>query len=51
MAINISDVSIRQTNRGYWAVFIKGEFYCSADSYSEAVEEVLKLCERRGTVV
>ena len=25
--------------RGHWAVYLDGEFYCSADSYTEAVEE------------
>lgn len=25
--------------RGHWEVYLDGEFYCSADSYTEAVEE------------
>ena len=26
-------------NRGHWEVYINGKFYCSADSFSEAVKE------------
>ena len=25
--------------RGHWEVYLDGEFYCSTDSYIEAVEE------------
>lgn len=26
-------------NRGHWEVYIDGKFYCSADSFNEAVKE------------
>ena len=29
-------------NRGYWEVHINGKFYCSADTFSEAVMEYKK---------
>ena len=38
MENNIPEVKIIQV-RGYWEVYRDGEFYCSADSYTEAVEE------------
>ena len=25
--------------RGHWEVYIDGKFYCSADSYAEAIDE------------
>lgn len=39
MAIDIHEVRIAQV-RGYWEVHINGEFFCSADTYSEAVNEL-----------
>jgi hypothetical protein len=39
MAIDIHEISIKQV-RGYWEVHINGRFFCSADSYTEAVNEV-----------
>lgn len=38
METDISEVKIAQI-RGHWEVYLDGEFYCSADSYTEAVEE------------
>ena len=38
METDISEVKIKQV-RGHWEVYLDGEFYCSADSYTEAVEE------------
>lgn len=32
------DVKIEQV-KGHWEVYLDGEFYCSADSYTEAVNE------------
>ena len=26
-------------NQGHWEVYIDGKFYCSADSFNEAVKE------------
>lgn len=39
MPSGINEVKIEQT-RGYWEVYINGEFFCSADSYIEAVNEL-----------
>lgn len=39
MAIGVHDVEIKQV-RGYWEVHINGEFFCSVDSYVEAVNEL-----------
>lgn len=41
----IVDVQFKNT-RGHWEVFIYGEFFCSADSYTEAVNELHELAER-----
>lgn len=38
MENNIPEVKIIQV-RGHWEVYLDGEFYCSADSYTEAFEE------------
>ena len=38
METDISEVKITQV-RGHWEVYLDGEFYCSADSYTEVVEE------------
>lgn len=34
-----ADVQIKQT-RGHWEVYVNGEFFCTADSYIEADNEV-----------
>lgn len=39
MATGVHDVQIKQV-RGYWEVYVNGEFLCSADSYVEAVNEL-----------
>lgn len=39
MASNVHDVQIKQ-NRGHWEVYVNGEFFCSTDSYVEAVNEL-----------
>lgn len=38
----IHEIEIKQTF-GYWTVMINGEFFCSADTYMEAVEEIEKV--------
>ena len=39
MADKINEIKIEQT-RGHWEVYINGQFFCSTDSYSEAVNEL-----------
>ena len=39
MGIGVNEIQIHQV-RGYWEVRINGEFFCTADSYSEAVNEL-----------
>lgn len=41
MSPGICEVQIKQV-RGHWEVHINGEFFCSADSYAEAVKELNK---------
>ena len=36
------DVEIKQSH-GHWEVYINGEFYCSADNYTEAGDELMSL--------
>lgn len=43
MGVGINEVDIKKTDRGYWVVYINGDFYCTADSYMEAVKEVEKV--------
>ena len=38
MSVDVYEVKIRQV-RGHWVVYINGDFFCSADSYGEAVKE------------
>ena len=38
METDASKIKITQV-RGHWEVYLDGEFYSSADSYTEAVEE------------
>lgn len=39
MPIGVREVRIMQV-AGHWEVHINGEFFCSADSYTEAVREL-----------
>lgn len=39
MAKYIHEVKIKQV-RGHWEVYVNGEFFCSTDSYVEAVNEL-----------
>lgn len=39
MADGIHEIKIAPMN-GHWEVHINGEFFCSADSYNEAVQEL-----------
>lgn len=34
-----TDIQIKQT-RGYFEVYVNGDFFCTADNYLEAVKEV-----------
>lgn len=36
---SIDEVQIKQT-RGYFEVYVNGEFFCSTDSYIEVVNEL-----------
>ena len=33
-------------NAGHYDVYLEGAFYCSADTYSEAIDEVEKCLEK-----
>lgn len=39
MAHDISEVQIKQI-RGHFEVYVNGAFFCSTDSYTEAVNEL-----------
>lgn len=39
MGSDIQEIQIIQT-RGHWEVYINNKFFCSADSYAEAVDEI-----------
>lgn len=39
MPVDIYDVKIKQV-RGHWVVYVNGKFFCTADSYIEAVNEL-----------
>lgn len=39
MAIDIYEIQIKQV-MDHWQVYINGEFFCSADTYNEAVKEI-----------
>lgn len=43
----IDEVQIKQT-RGHFEVYVNGEFFCSTDSYIEAIEAVNELYEAYG---
>ena len=38
METDAPKIKITQVS-GHWEVYLDGEFYCSADSYTEVVEE------------
>ena len=42
MGADIHEISIKQV-RGYWIVHVNGNFFCTADSYSEAIKEIRKV--------
>ena len=42
METYIPEVKITQV-RGHWEIYLDGEFYCSTDSYIEAVEEAANI--------
>lgn len=42
MPKDIHEIKIEQT-MGHWEVHINGEFFCSADSYAEAVNELWEM--------
>lgn len=35
-------IKVKQV-RGHWEVYLDGEFYCSTDSYTEAVNEAAEI--------
>lgn len=39
MPSKTNEVKIIQT-RGHWEVYVDGKFYCSTDSYTEAINEL-----------
>ena len=39
MGSDIHEIQIMQT-RGQWEVYINNKFFCSADNYTEAVDEI-----------
>ena len=39
MPVGVNEVRIFPV-AGYWEVYVNGEFFCSADSYLEAVREI-----------
>lgn len=41
MESDIHEIQIMQT-RGHWEVYVNGKFFCTADSYVEAVKEFYK---------
>lgn len=44
MGVDIYEVQIIQV-RGHWEVRINGEFFCSADTYGEAIKELKTVCK------
>ena len=42
MGDNIHEVEIKQV-MGHWEVNVNGEFFCSADTYTEAVHELMEV--------
>ena len=41
MATGIHDIAIKQV-RGHFEVYINGEFFCTTDSYIEAINEAFE---------
>lgn len=39
MRSDIQEIQIIQT-RGHWEVYINNKFFCTSDSYTEAVDEI-----------
>lgn len=39
MPFGVDEIQITQV-RGHWEVYVNGNFFCTADSYIEAVKEV-----------
>lgn len=39
MPTGVDDILIIPV-RGYWEAYVNGEFFCSADSYLEAAQEI-----------
>lgn len=39
MPIGVNEVQIKQV-REHWEIYVNGEFFCSTDSYTEAVNEL-----------
>lgn len=39
MGSDIHEIQIMQT-RGHWEVYINNKFFCSADNYTEVVDEI-----------
>ena len=46
MSADIHEIKIKQT-RGHWVVSINGQFFCTADTYSEAVNELWEVYNSR----
>lgn len=46
MPEGINEVKIEQV-RSHWEVHIDGEFFCSADSYTEALNELFDVYKHR----
>lgn len=45
MSNGINEVDIKQV-KGHWEVSVNGEFFCSADTYTEAVNELWEVYGR-----
>lgn len=46
METDICDVQIKR-DRGHWEIYINGKFFCTADSYVEAVNELHEVYRNR----
>lgn len=42
MPADIYDLTIKQV-RGHWEVYVNNEFFCTSDSYIEAIHEVYEV--------
>lgn len=45
MANDIHEIKIEQVME-HWQVYINGKFFCSADSYNEAIKEIRSAYEK-----